>query len=50
MFRKDLDGDIALQTRITPSIHLAHTPRAEGADDLVKGQAVCQVEAPCLPL
>jgi len=44
MWRQDLDGYLALEARIAPSIHLAHAPRAEGADDLVRVKPFARLE------
>ena len=34
-FRQDLDRDIALQTRVACLVHLAHSPCADGGEDVV---------------
>jgi hypothetical protein len=38
-WREDLDGDLTLQLRVCRSIHLAHSTRAKGRDDLVRAEA-----------
>ena len=44
MLRKDLYGDVALQAGVAPSIHLAHAPRTDGGDDLVRPKPFARLE------
>ncbi len=34
--RQHFDGDVAAQPRVVGAVHLAHTARTDGADDLVR--------------
>ncbi len=38
-FRKDLDGDAAIQPRVARAIDLAHAPRAEERIDVVRAES-----------
>ncbi len=42
--RKDLNGDRAIQPRVSGFVHLAHTACPQGRDDLVRAEARAGVE------
>ena len=42
--RQDFDRDIAIQTRITCAIHLAHATRTERRDDFIGTQASARAQ------
>jgi hypothetical protein len=47
--RQDLDGDGAIEPRVTGAIDLAHAARAEGRNDLIGAQAATGLEThPCV--
>ena len=45
--RQDLDGDVALEARVTRPIHLAHAATADVGDDFVRAESGAERECHC---
>ena len=41
---RDLDRDVAIQTRVSGAINLSHTPRTDKCEDLIRAEFVAGLE------